>query len=511
MKKILTIISILIIGGSLFGTRILNSQLAGKWYTDKPDILKKQINSYFNNVKERQLKNVIALILPHASYTYSGIAAAYGIKEVQGRKFSRVIILGPSHYSYLYNKISIPNFEYYQTPLGKIKLDSDFIKKVERLPQARNKLRLHNVEHSIQIELPLLQVALGEFKLVPILIGHLDKKTAMEVGKKLRNMIDKNTLVVVSSDFTHYGYSYRYMPFPLNDKTPQMIRNLDMEGIDQIKALSFSGFTKYINKTENTICGKNAIAILLAMLPTNSKSTLLNYSTSASITGDYKNCVSYASIAFTGKWGKVNNINKKEKIMSSKNNSENEILSSETKKTLLKLARDSVIYYFKHNSKPTAEELGIKITHQMKQKMGAFVTLQQNGRLRGCIGEIIPRRSIYEAVIDQAINAAINDYRFHPVTTNDLLHIEFEISALTPSKPVASYKDIVIGRDGMTIEENGHFAVFLPQVAPEQGWDLAETLTQLSRKAGLSGDAWKSPKAKFTIFQGVIFNESSLE
>ncbi|MCP4179458.1 MAG: AmmeMemoRadiSam system protein B [bacterium] len=508
MKKLFVVMSILIFGSSLFGNRILKSQLAGKWYTDKPDILKKQVDSYLNNVKERQLKNVIALILPHAGYMYSGYTAAYGIKEVQGKKFSRVIILGPSHYAYLYNKISVPNLEYYQTPLGKIELDREFINKLEKLPETRSNIRLHRVEHSIQIELPLLQASLGKFKLVPILIGHLDNNTALKLGRELSKMIDENTLVIASSDFTHYGYSYKYMPFPINDKTPEMIKKLDMEGIDQIKSINFDGFEKYIKKTKNTICGKNAIAVLLAMLPPDAKSILLNYSTSAAITGDYKNCVSYASIAFTGKWEKINTINKKEKKMSEKNNSESEILSNETKKTLLKLARESVAYYFVHHRKPTPEELGIKITAQMKQKMGAFVTLHENGRLRGCIGEIIPRRSIYEAVIDQAINAAVNDYRFHPVTKNDLPHLEFEISALTPSKPVASYKDIVIGRDGMTIEDNGHFAVFLPQVAPEQGWDLAETLTQLSHKAGLAGNAWKNPKAKFTVFQGIVFNEN---
>ncbi|HJO92281.1 MAG TPA: AmmeMemoRadiSam system protein B [Victivallales bacterium] len=511
MKKFLVLIFLLFFSGSIFGARTLNSQLAGKWYTDKPDILKKQLNSYFDNVKERKLKNVIALILPHAGYIYSGLTAAYGIKEIQGRKFSRIIIIGPSHYSYLYNKISVPNLEYYQTPLGKVKLDTKFIKEVERLPQASSQLRLHNVEHSVQIEVPLLQSALGKFKLVPILVGHLDKNTALEIGKKLRNMIDENTLVIASSDFTHYGFSYRYMPFPLNDKTPEMIKKLDMKGIEQIKAINFNGFIKYINKTENTVCGKNAIAVLLAMLPPDTKSTLLNYSTSGAVTGDYKNCVSYASIAFTGKWEKISTINKKEKKMNNQNKQESEILSDETKKTLLKLARDSVAYYFEHHSKPTPEKLGIKITSQMKQKMGAFVTLHENGRLRGCIGEIIPRRAIYEAVIEQAINAAVNDYRFHPVTKKDLPHLEFEISALTPPKPVDSYKDIVIGKDGMTIEENGHFAVFLPQVAPEQGWDLAETLTHLSRKAGLSGSAWKNPNAKFTVFQGIVFNEHNIK
>ena len=106
----------------------------------------------------------------------------------------------------------------------------------------------------------------------------------------------------------------------------------------------------------------------------------------------------------------------------------------------------------------------------------------------------------------QAINSALRDYRFPQLTEKEIPYLEFEISALTPPKPVASYKDIVIGRDGMTISKDGRSAVFLPQVAPEQKWNLEQTLSHLSQKAGLSSNAWRTG-AKFTIFQAIVFNE----
>jgi uncharacterized protein (TIGR00296 family) len=93
-----------------------------------------------------------------------------------------------------------------------------------------------------------------------------------------------------------------------------------------------------------------------------------------------------------------------------------------------------------------------------------------------------------------------------PVTERELSEIRVEVSALTPPKPVASWRDIVLGRDGMTLEKGGAFAVFLPQVAPEQGWDLETTLSYLSRKAGLSADAWRAG-AKFETFQAEVFHE----
>ena len=110
-------------------------------------------------------------------------------------------------------------------------------------------------------------------------------------------------------------------------------------------------------------------------------------------------------------------------------------------------------------------------------------------------------------MLDHALDAAFNDPRFPPLTAQELQKVRVEISALTPPVPVASYQDIEIGRHGMVLELDGRSAVFLPQVAPEQGWDLATTLTHLAYKAGLPGNAWQDPRARFTVFEAVVFHE----
>jgi AmmeMemoRadiSam system protein A len=138
--------------------------------------------------------------------------------------------------------------------------------------------------------------------------------------------------------------------------------------------------------------------------------------------------------------------------------------------------------------------------------MGVFVTLHENGDLRGCIGEIFPRRPLVEAVMEQALNAAFEDPRFSPVVAAELPKIHVEISALTPPAPVNSWRDIVIGKHGMVLTKNGRSAVFLPQVAPEQGWDIATTLTHLSLKAGLPSHAWKEG-AEYLVFEAIVFHE----
>ena len=488
------------------GQTTLDSPLAGSWYPASSSALKKQMKKYFDNVKEKKLEDVIALILPHAGYAYSGQTAAYGIKEIIGNKYSRVIILGPSHQQYMKNKICIPkDVNAFKTPIGTTPLDKEFINKLKKYPEVISNDQTHHNEHSVQIELPLLQNALNQFKFVPIIVGQLDSTTAQKIGNILKSLIDDNTLVIASSDFTHYGQRFRYTPFPLNFQTQQNIKKIDMDAIKKIDNINFNKFNRYIEKTGITVCGSNPISILLAMLPKKTQATLLHYDTSGRQTGDFTNSVSYVSMAFTGKWDTECHKLKTEKAKSDcKVN--NEILKKDDKENLLKLARKTLLYYMKNRKMPTPEKLGIKITSSMRQKMGCFVTLHKHGMLRGCIGEISPTRPLYVAVMHQAVNAALRDHRFPRVNAKEIPNLEFEISALTPPKPVSSYKDIVIGRDGMIISKHGYSAVFLPQVAPEQGWDLAQTLTHLSQKAGLPPNAWKDGAA-FTTFQAIVFNE----
>ena len=127
--------------------------------------------------------------------------------------------------------------------------------------------------------------------------------------------------------------------------------------------------------------------------------------------------------------------------------------------------------------------------------------------MRGCIGYIFPQRPLYRSVIINAINAGVNDRRFLPVTFDECNDITIEISALTRPEPIASAGEIRIGTDGVVLNKDGRSAVFLPQVAPEQGWDVNQMLTHLSLKASLPGDAWREG-ANFLVFQADVFGQA---
>jgi AmmeMemoRadiSam system protein A len=138
------------------------------------------------------------------------------------------------------------------------------------------------------------------------------------------------------------------------------------------------------------------------------------------------------------------------------------------------------------------------------------VTLKKKGQLRGCIGHMAEDTPLAQVVGAMAIQAAFNDRRFRPVLENELADIEVEISVLTPAKPVSGPEEIVIGRDGVILAKRGRSAVFLPQVATEQGWSRDEMLEQLSKKAGLPSGSWKEG-AQFKTFQAEVFHESEFK
>jgi len=140
------------------------------------------------------------------------------------------------------------------------------------------------------------------------------------------------------------------------------------------------------------------------------------------------------------------------------------------------------------------------------QRLATFVSLHAEGRLRGCIGELEARFPLIESVQRNALHAGFDDPRFEPLRAEELAGLVIEISILTPAERVASREGIEIGRHGVILECQGRRAVFLPQVAPEYGWDVETTLGHLAVKAGLEREAWRGD-ARLSVFEAMVFSE----
>lgn len=475
---------------------VLTSHLAGSWYPAGREELAGQINAFLEAVDQEKVENVRALILPHAGYRFSGQTAAYGLRQIRGAKCKRVIVMGPSHATAMRNVASIGDYTHYATPLGELPLDLEFIAKLRQSSYFQNIPQAHAREHSVQIELPLLQHVLGEFKLVPIVVGQLDLEVARGIGAVLSGLLDGETLVIASSDFTHYGPNYRYIPF--RQDVEAGIRKLDMGACEPIREKDAAGFDAYCKRTGATICGRHPVTVLLSMLGPNAKAKLLHYDTSGRITGDFRNSVSYLSMAysFAGDWPKGRAAAAPPRQAA---------FTQAERAQLLALARQTLEAAV---ARPKAKEPEIAPTPAMKADRGVFVTLNKHGALRGCIGNIYPVGSVHSGVRRNALNAAFEDPRFRPVGADELKDLHIEISVLTPPRRVAGHADIELGRHGIILSRAGRSAVFLPQVATEQGWNLEQTLTYLARKAGLPADAWREG-AELKVFEAEVFGEEA--
>ena len=192
------------------------------------------------------------------------------------------------------------------------------------------------------------------------------------------------------------------------------------------------------------------------------------------------------------------------------------MLTESMKQTLLAIARESIRSQLDGSPEEQMAELRqAGIPDELLEENGLFVTLKKRVveagglDLRGCIGNIIGHSHLYESVRRLAIESAFSDPRFEPVSSvEELGNLQIEISVLTQPKAVDSYREILIGRDGIVLRRGFRSAVFLPQVAVEQGWGLEETLTHLSMKAGLGLGAWREPECTFQTFQAEVFAES---
>ena len=478
--------------------KVMLSPLAGQWFPATEQGLRDDIAERCRDLQPIRKGDVCAVVVPHAGYRFSGRVAAGVYLRIDPKKIKRIIVMGPSHYVAMNNRVSIPDATHFRTPLGDLAVDTAFVAELRKLPFVTHEPAAHQREHSDQIQLPLIQACLAtNIPIVCVICGQFDAQNLVTAAAAFRQLLDAGTLVVASSDFTHYGANYGYVPF--TQDVEKNIETLDMGVFSLFEKKDLPGFIKYLNDTGATVCGRDPLAFLLAMMPEDARVEKTSYDTSGKQLNDTRNSVSYLGALVRGSWGTPAVKTTPAATFDGK-------LPDADCERLLTLARVTIAEAFKSGERKASALTPDTVTDAMSSVRGGFVTLNKRGDLRGCIGEILPRREIWKVVREQALNAAFNDPRFPSLTAQELAEIEIEISILTPPKPVDSWRDIVIGKHGMVLSKAGRSSVFLPQVAPEQGWTLEETLTHLSQKAGLPRDAWKDG-ATFLVFEAQVIHE----
>ncbi len=467
--------------------------VAGSWYPDDPAALAAEIEAMLHAAAPPAARDrVRALVAPHAGLRYSGPTAAAAYVGLSPARHQRILVLAPSHHVAL-RGLAVDPSSSYESPLGRMRIDVEAVERLAALPGVVCSARPFATEHAIEMQLPFLQHCLPESSLVPVLVGEdADAATQAALVSGVAALLDERTLIVVSSDFMHYGRAFDYVPF--TEDVPGRIEATDAQALAALKRGAAAEFEEVLLRTGNTICGRRPLLLLLRLAGSRWRGELLAYTTSGSLTGDWSHSVSYAALAFAEGDAPPTGTGE-------------ERLSTADKRELLQLARNSIAHAIgapKCDSR-AAESPALR-THR-----GAFVSLhdRRDGRLRGCIGWLEPKGELHAAVSENATSAALRDPRFDPVVAAELPHLDIEISVLGPVLDASGVEEIRMGRDGLAVVHEGKRGILLPQVPAHMGWNRLQFLDAVCRKADLPADAWRRG-ATIHRFEAEVFSESQL-
>jgi hypothetical protein len=449
------------------------------------------VDQFVADAKDPAVPDVIAIVAPHAGYQFSGPVAGYSYALLKGRKPQRVVVIAPSHYE-AFDFSSVYDGAAYSTPLGEVPVDREFVNRLVRMdPSIQLSATGHTPtadkrEHSVEVQLPFLQRVLGEFKLVPIVMGDQSWRNCRALGVALAKLIQgSDTLIVASSDLSHYH--------PYDDAV--RIDHKTLQGIEQWDYLSMS--SNFDQRNWEACGGGPIIAAMIAAerLGAN-QARLLKYANSGDTAGDHSRVVGYGAVAFSK--GPARSIAPETALA----------LSQEEKDELLRIARKSVETAVREG-KPyqcPAPKLSALATDR-----AVFVTLTKRGDLCGCIGYVHAMQPLYLAVRDVAALAALQDTRFPPVTAPELGELSYEISVLSPLRHVQDLSLIRVGLDGLLVRKGDTQGLLLPQVATEYNLDRHAFVQQVCVKAGLPSDAWRDSDTDIFVFTAVVFGPAPKE
>lgn len=423
--------------------------VAGTFYPGDRDTLAREVSGYLAEAPAGRPAPAYpkAIVVPHAGYIYSGAvaASAYALLRPARGLVKRVVLLGPCH-RVAVRGLALPASTAFDTPLGRVPVDAAAVQALAGMPQVGVSAATHAQEHALEVQLPFLQAVLGEFSVVPLVVGAAGAGDVAEVLDRLWGGAE--TLLVVSTDLSHYR-SYD-----------------DARAIDGRTVAAVLAFDTALGHEQ--ACGATPLSgLLLAAQRRGLEAELLDVRNSGDTAGGRDRVVGYASFAFrephAARFGDAHG------------------------RSLTAIARAAVAEALGRGAAALPDE------HWLREQRASFVTLTLGGRLRGCIGSLEAHRPLGEDVAANARSAALRDPRFPPLTAAELDRIGVEVSVLSaPSLlPFGDHAELIAqlrpGVDGLILACDGRRGTFLPQVW-EQLPEPETFLAHLKQKAGLPAD-----------------------
>ena len=463
------------------------SPFSGSWYPGERTELEALLDRLFDASLERTgpslLPRPLAFVVPHAGLVYSGAVAASAYRHLQAAKPERVFILGFTHRGGAPG-VSIPNIAAFRTPLGEVRVDCAAAQELASEGQFAMAAEDQVCDHSIEIQLPLLQKAVPDAQVVPLYVGSLSDTERQATARALAQHIRPDDVLLASSDLTHYGRSFGYQPFAAGPDVERRLFQIDSLVIEAAGSLDSTLFLETLRELESTVCGYAPVSLLLDTIGHLAGCEVfqqtLDYQTSAELTRDFEHVVCYGSLGYF--------------------RADSFQLEETAQVALLESARATL----RHLS-TTGERKAIPPAAagpSLLRRAPVFVSLHEGRELFGCLGMLSGREPLAEAVPRLTLEAALDDPRFRRRgRVPDTLKIE--ISVLTPMKQILDWKSFRIGRDGAYLQFGARSSLLLPQVA-DHGYTETGFLEALSQKAGLSHDTYLDPQARLSVFQAQI-------
>lgn len=426
-----------------------------------------------------------------------------------------VIVMAPSHHYPLAGAAVLAD-DAYETPLGRVRVDTALRRRLVELAGLDLVVdsSYFQREHALEVQLPFLQVALPEARVLPLIVGDTANGAGDRLGAVLATLCSErpDLVIVASSDMSHF-YSY--------DEAVAF----DEENLRALETRDLAAFER-TGQGRSGMCGydpvRTALVALRAAAGAGARVVRLRYANSGDVTGERDRVVGYGALALlTVEAAPAADVAAPEPPVAATGTAaegpetgaaraapaaagEATMFTREERQTLLDIAKAAVRAAVRGESyrppEPAAEAL--------RAPGAAFVTLRKHGDLRGCIGHVVATLPLYRCVAEVAEAAATQDYRFDPVTPQELEQLTFEISVLTPPEVVTDPTTIRVGRDGLIVSRGRNRGLLLPQVPEEQGWNREQFLDGTCRKAGLPAGCWRDPETRLERFQAVVWGEN---
>ncbi len=444
-------------------TAVRPPAVAGFFYPADAETLTRDVDGYLSARPVPSVPAPKAVIVPHAGYVYSAAVAGPAFAQIRqaADRIRRVILLGPGHRVAIPG-VAAPTADAFQTPLGTIRLDRPSIQAIDGLPYVEQRDDAHREEHCLEVQLPFLQRVLGDFTLVPLVVGGASPEQIATVLDRLWG--GPETLIVISSDLSHY-HDY------------DTAQEMDGKAAEAIETLSPD------NLSADQACGRLPIAgMLLSAQRHNLSVDRLVLRNSGDTGGPKDRVVGYGSWAFHETGSAAARPAGDRRV-----DPQAQILPHA--KRLLRSASSTLRYAVRYGKAPRVDLS--KVPDPLRPAAATFVTLKHGSKLRGCIGTVEPRRPLVVDVVENAFGAGFKDPRFPPLTYDELTDLSISISLISPIQRIEfTDEDDLVGQlrrpnDGLLIQSGNERGLFLPQVWIDLQ-DPREFLDHLKKKANIN-------------------------